>query len=156
MKSLTALFIRLNFEYKHYIGGCQYSECATKYLGNLRYSEGVINPLDIDKSIFEGLKYFSYSSTEFVQPCFSTELSVEELLARIVQERGGMRYYYTYEKGLIRKYAPYANTHEEVGVIYPWMIHNKKAYKEFKKLSKLGTFVLGISNWSYGDYFRFK
>lgn len=156
MKNVTFLFIKLHFAYKHFTSVEGYSECPVKYLGNLKCSEGVINPSDIDKDVFEGLKYFSYSSCEFIQPCFSTELSVEQLLDKIVQERGGMQYYYTYEKGLIRKYAPYYNTHKEVGVMYPWMIHNKKAYKEFKKLSRLGTFVLGISNWSYGDYFRFK
>lgn len=156
MKALTAMFIKLNFEYKHYTKGNKYNECAVRYLGNLKHSEGVINPLDIDKSIFEGLEYFAYSSGEFIQPCFSTELSVEELLTKIVKENGVCNFIMHMKGGLIRKYAPYYNTHKEVGIIYPWMIHNRKAFREFKRLSRLGTFVLGISKWSYGDYFRFR
>lgn len=149
MKNLTILFIRLNFTYIHSISVEGYSECPTKYLGNLRHSEGVINPSDMPEELFDELKYYSYSSNEFYQPCFSNELTVKELLARIVEERGGMLDYYTLEGGFLRCYHLYSGT---VSTLYPWDI-SKSALKHFRKLAKYGTFILGIDRLSVGNVF---
>ena len=149
MKNLTTLFIKLNFEYIHSTSVEGYSECPTKYLGNLRHSEGVINPSDMPKELFDELKYYSYSSGEFYQPCFSNELTVKELLTRIVEERGGMFDYFTLENGLIKCYHPYNNT---VTTLYPWTV-SKEAVKHFRRISKYGTFVLGIDRLCTGKVF---
>ena len=149
MKNLTILFTRLNYEYMHSVSAFGYSECPTKNLGNLRHLEGVINPSELPKELFDGLKYYSYSSNEFYQPCFSNELTVKELLARIVEERGGLRDYYVLEDGILRCYHPYEN---RVVTLYPWDI-SKNALKHFRHLSKYGTFVLGVDRLSAGNVF---
>lgn len=149
MKNLTILFTRLNYEYMHSVSVFGYSECPRKFLGNLEHSEGIINPSDIPEELYEELKHYSYSSTEFYQPCFSNELTVKELLARIVDERGGMLDYYTLENGILRCYHPYSGT---VSTLYPWDV-SKSALKHFRKLSKYGTFILGVDRLSAGNAF---
>lgn len=149
MKNLTVLFTKLNFEYMHSTSAYGYSECPRKFLGNLRYSEGVINPSDLPKELYEELKYYSFASSEFFQPCFSNELTVKELLARIISERGGMRDYYTLENGILRCYHPYEGT---VSILYPWGV-SKEAYRRFRRASKYGTFILGVDRLSAGNVF---
>ncbi len=149
LTALTALFIKLHFEYMHSTSVYGYSECPVKSLGNLIYSKGIINPLDVPKELFDELKHYSYSSSEFYQPCFSNELTVKELLARIVEEHGGMFDYYTLENGILRCYHPYEGT---VSTLYPWDI-SKGALRHFRKVSKYGTFVLGVHRLSAGNVF---
>lgn len=149
MKTLTALFIRLNFEYKHSSDAFGYREYPAKSLGNLRYHEGIINPHDIPQELYKELDYYSFSSSEFFQPCFSNELTVKELLAHIISERGGMRDYYTLENGILRCYHPYKGT---VSTLYPWCV-SRQALRRFRRASKYGTFILGVDRLSAGNVF---
>lgn len=153
MKNLTVLFIKLNFEYMHSTSVYGYSECPTKYLGNLRHSEGIINPSDLPKKLYEGLKHFAYSSCEFTQPCFSNRLTIKELLTQ-VGNHSSMWYFFSYREGLLRCY--YREDNREMvfkeTAIYPWYV-KKNTLRLFRQLSKYGAFVLGVDRLSFSNIF---
>lgn len=120
----------------------------------LRSLEGQINPQSFSKAVYAALEYFAFPTSEFIQPNYSDELTVQELLAKSAQY-SGLWSFYTLEGGLVKKYYRQDNRDSvfSVTTVYPWQIHNRKTIKMFRRLSKHGSFVLGVDRLAYKDIF---
>ena len=79
---------------------------------------------------------------------------MQELLAKSA-EHSGLWSFYVLEGGLIRKYYRDDNRDSvfSITTVYPWQIHNRKTVKMFRRLSKHGSFMLGVHRLAYKDIF---
>lgn len=150
----TLTFIRQNYKFTL----ARYNELLVEQPLNrgkgLRSSEGQINPQNFSKAVYAALEYFAFPVTEFIQPNYSDELTVQELLAKSA-EHSILWSFYTLEGGLIKKYYRRDNRDSvfSVTTVYPWQIHNRKTIRMFRRLSKHGSFVLGVNRLAYKDIF---
>lgn len=144
-------FIRQN--YKIYDNELLVEQPLIKGKG-LRSYEGQIDPQNFSKAVYAALEYFAFPVVGSTQPNYSDELTVQELLAKSA-EYSGLWSFYTLERGLIRKYYRRDNRDSvfRVTTVYPWQIHNRKTIRMFRRLSKHGSFVLGINHLAYKDIF---
>lgn len=150
----TFTFIHDRYNYIHSFAGGEYLECHTNRLEGYQCLEGYIKSSDIAEDLYKNLNYFTRRTCEFVQPCYSDQLSVTEMLNRIVEEHGGLWYYFTLENNLITEYYREDNrdTFFKKKVLYPWYIQNKETIKMLRKVTQHGTFVLGIDKLSIGKF----
>lgn len=152
----TYTFISLECFYRHYVNSeGNFEEYPVKVLSGLKSREGHIDLIKLPKPVRVGFEYFARSSCEFVQPCYSNYLTVEELLAHIHEERGGLWEYYTIQNGLLRRYHREDNRDPNfrVSTIYPWEV-NKRVLKVFRKLNRYGTFILGVDRLAFNSIFN--
>ena len=147
--SNTLTFIRQNYQTALIHYGETLIEEPIKQLRGLVSSEGLINPSEISKAIYVTLDYFATSSCEFIQPNFSTVLTVEELLSKI-QKNSGLWDFLIFQDGKLKKFHREDNRDNEftVTVVYPWMLKRKTLYM-FRQLAKHGSFVLGVDRLVY-------
>lgn len=100
--SNTLTFIRQNYQTALIHYGETLIEEPIKQLRGLVSSEGLINPSEISKAIYVALDYFATSSCEFIQPNFSTVLTVEELLSKI-QKNSGLWDFFNFPRWKIKE-----------------------------------------------------